>query len=288
MPEHRELDVHHLGTPRVICAHVVDDVLVDPGPESAHERLLAGLGDLVPRAILLTHIHFDHAGATGRLVARWPGVPVYVHERGARYLVDPERLVASARRLYGDDFDRLWGEVVPVPQSSVHVLQGGEDVLGFRVAYAPGHASHHVVFLHEASGLALAGDVAGVRIGAGGVLPPTPPPDIDLEAWRRSVGVLRDWDPAALAITHFGTFPDVREQLDALLEHLDEAAEQARRLDAEGFATWVEGWIRAHAGDAQTAVSQLQAMPPETLYGGLHRYWTKRAEAEAGSAAAPR
>src|SRR3954465_10959802 len=146
MPEHRELDVHHLGTPKVVCCHALGDVLVDPGPESSHRTLLAALGDAVPRRILLTHIHFDHAGATGALVRRWPDVEVWVHERGAPHLIDPSRLTASAPRLtapprppatpprlYGDDMKRLWGEVIAVPEANLRVLSGGESIGPWRV-----------------------------------------------------------------------------------------------------------------------------------------------------------
>ena len=126
--------------------------------------LLEALGDERPAALLLTHIHLDHAAATGALVRRWPDLEVYVHERGAPHLVDPSRLLASAERLYGDQMERLWGEIVPVPEGNVRPLAGGETVLGMRVAYTPGHASHHVSYLHEDSGTAFTGDVAGVRI----------------------------------------------------------------------------------------------------------------------------
>src|SRR3954469_508397 len=282
MPEHREIDVRHLGAPHVICCHALDDVLVDPGPESSHAALVAALGDLVPRRILLTHIHFDHAGATGRLVERWPEVEVWVHERGAPHLLDPERLVVSARRIYGPDFDRLWGEVVPVPERNLRVLRGGEREHGFRVAYTPGHASHHVSYLHEATGLVLAGDVAGVRIGAGPDLAPTPPPDIDVEAWHASVDVVRRWDPAALCIAHFGTFTDVAAHLDALDEALDVMASRARETDHDGFVAWIAQRI-ADATSPAVAPAYLQAMPPETLFGGLDRYWHKRAEREAAA-----
>src|ERR671936_1655007 len=128
MPEHQEIDVHHLGRERVICCHRIGDMIVDPGPESCHQTLLEALGGDVPRAILLTHIHFDHAGATGALVRDWPDVEVWVHERGAPHIVDPERLVASATRLYGDDMKRLWGEVVAVPEANLRVLRGGETI----------------------------------------------------------------------------------------------------------------------------------------------------------------
>ncbi|MDX6648810.1 MAG: hypothetical protein QOJ97_761, partial [Solirubrobacteraceae bacterium] len=160
----RPIDVRHLGRERVICCWQGDGVLVDPGPESSVATLIDALDGETPRAILLTHIHLDHAGATGALVRRWPGVAVYVHERGAPHLVDPSRLLASAGRLYRDDMARLWGEVVPVPEANVRTLSGGETVEGFRVQYTPGHASHHVSYLHEDSGRALVGDMAGVQV----------------------------------------------------------------------------------------------------------------------------
>src|SRR5258705_7573767 len=160
----RAIDVRHLGREHVICAWQAGDVLIDPGPESTVETLLSELEEREPRAILLTHIHFDHAGAAGALARLWPEVEIVVHEHGARHLADPERLVASARRLYGEDFDRLWGEVVPIDPERLRVIEGGETVHGFRVAYTPGHARHHVCYLHQYSGWAFTADVAGVRI----------------------------------------------------------------------------------------------------------------------------
>src|SRR5579859_53245 len=118
----RLIDVRHLGRERVIGSWVVDDVVIDPGPSSCLETLLAGLGDLQPRALLLTHIHLDHAGATGSLVERWPDLEVYVHELGAAHLVDPTRLLESAARLYGADMERLWGEFLPVPEANLRIL----------------------------------------------------------------------------------------------------------------------------------------------------------------------
>ena len=153
----------HLGRDRVIGAYELDGLIVDPGPASCLDALLEGLED-EPRAILLTHVHLDHAGATGSLVRRFPRLRVYVHEVGAPHLVDPARLLRSARRLYGDDLERLWGEVLAVPVANIVALGGGERIEGFRVAYTPGHASHHVAYLHESSGDAFVGDVAGVRI----------------------------------------------------------------------------------------------------------------------------
>ena len=186
----RQIDVKHLGREKVICAFDVDGVIVDPGPQSTEDTLLEALGGERPRALLLTHIHFDHAGAAGSLVRRWPDLDVYVHERGARHLANPERLVASAARLYGGEegLRETWGEVVPVPEDRLHILTGGETVLGFEVAYTPGHASHHVCYFHADSGWAFVGDMAGVRIPPSDLtLAPTPPPDIDVEAWERSL-----------------------------------------------------------------------------------------------------
>src|SRR5262249_48681883 len=147
----RVIDVMHLRRPHVIGCWEVEGALVDPGPESSLPTLLEALGGERPRAVLLTHIHLDHAAATGALVRRWPDLEVYVHERGAPHLVDPSKLLASAERLYGDQMERLWGEIVPVPEANVKPLVGGERGLGMRVAYTPGHASHHACCLHADS-----------------------------------------------------------------------------------------------------------------------------------------
>jgi glyoxylase-like metal-dependent hydrolase (beta-lactamase superfamily II) len=272
VPAVRELDVHHLGNPKVICCYAVDDVIVDPGPESCHEALVAQL-DAPPKAILLTHIHLDHAGAAGRLAELWPEAEVWVHERGARHLIDPSKLLASATRLYGDDMDRLWGAFLPVPEARVRVLQGGESIDGFDVLYTPGHASHHVTYCHRATRTAFCGDVGGVRIDAGPVLPPTPPPDIDLEAWERSLQAIEAWGPERLAPTHFGAHDDVAHQLAELRRNLAHWAGRARELDEPAFTQEMHAWIDA---EAPAPATLKQAMPPETLWGGLHRYWSKR------------
>ena len=193
------IDVMHLGRPRVICASLVDDVVIDPGPTSCLETLLAGLGETRPRALLLTHIHLDHAGASGSLVQRWPDLEVYVHERGARHMASPDRLVESARMLYGEDMDRLWGDMLPVPEENLRVLDGDETLFdgAFEVAYTPGHASHHVSYLHS-DGVAFVGDVGGVRIdGSPLTIPPSPPPDIDVEKWHASIERVAAWKPRA-------------------------------------------------------------------------------------------
>jgi glyoxylase-like metal-dependent hydrolase (beta-lactamase superfamily II) len=277
----RPIDVMHLGRDRVICAYEEDGVIVDPGPSTSVETLREGLGGIEPRVLLLTHIHLDHAGATGVLSRRFPELTVYVHERGAPHLIDPSKLLKSAARLYGEDMERLWGEVAPVPEERVHTLAGGELVEGFRVAYTPGHASHHVSYLHEASRDAYVGDVAGVRVPPHGfTVPPTPPPDIDLDLWEQSLQTLEAWDPAALCLTHFGRHADVASQIAAVREGLRVQGELARDNDEEGFVKALRGRLAEHM-DADAQASFEQAAPPDQLYQGLDRYWRKRAEAEA-------
>jgi len=278
----RAIDTLHGGSDRVIAVWEHDGVLIDPGPENTLDRVLGELGDgYEPRAVLLTHIHFDHAGATGALLRRFPGVPVYVHERGARHMIDPDRLVSSAARLYGgeDGLRAQWGEVVPVPEENVTVLGGGETVLGeYRVAYTPGHASHHVAYLHEPTGTALVGDVAGARIPpADFVLAPTPPPDIDVEAWDASIDLVGAWEPTALALTHFGRVDDVGPHLDAMRASLHELTALVARHGYEAFAAGLHERIVEQAGDLAPQVEQ--AVPIEHVYLGLRRYLDKRAAA---------
>ncbi len=273
----RLIDLMHLGRERVIGCWQVGDVLIDPGPSSCLPTLLDALGDERPRALLLTHIHLDHAGASGSLVERWPDLEVYVHEIGAVHMVDPERLLTSARRLYGDDMDRLWGEFLPVPEANIRELQGGETLAGgFTVAYTPGHASHHVSYLRE--GTAFVGDVGGVRIDPAALtIPPTPPPDISLEAWHESIELIAAWQPERLAITHFGAYEDVEAQLSELGARLDAWAERARTEGREAFIAGLRTEIEAHGG-SELLDTYVQAASPDQLYAGLERYWRKRAE----------
>jgi glyoxylase-like metal-dependent hydrolase (beta-lactamase superfamily II) len=275
-PDPRAIDVGHLGRDRVICAWLVGDVVVDPGPTASLAGLLAGLGETRPRALALTHIHLDHAGAAGTLVRRWPELEVWVHERGARHLADPSRLVASATRLYGADMDRLWGAVEPVPEANLRVLRGGESLGPFLVAYTPGHASHHVSYLHEPTGQAFVGDVAGVRIPpAELVLPPTPPPDIDLEAWRASLDTIASWRPRSLGVTHFGRIDDPEAHLATMRRQLTEFGDRGRRLDEDAYVELLHRDV-AQAADPVTADRYTGALPPGQSWAGLRRYWEKR------------
>jgi glyoxylase-like metal-dependent hydrolase (beta-lactamase superfamily II) len=221
------------------------------------------------------------------LVRRWPDLQVYVHERGAPHLIDPSKLLASAERLYGDQMQRLWGEIVPVPEANVKVLSGGETVRGMRVAYTPGHASHHVSYLHEESGTAFVGDVAACRIPPSDlIMPPTPPPDIVVEVWEESLGIVESWQPARLALTHFGAVEDdVPGYLAALRERLREEAAFVREMPQDAYELDLQRRIReqmtAEGLGEETIEELLQAVPTAYQWSGLDRYWRKRAERDA-------
>jgi glyoxylase-like metal-dependent hydrolase (beta-lactamase superfamily II) len=241
------------------------------------ETLLAAIGDEQPQAILLTHIHLDHAAATGALVRRWPDLDVYVHERGAPHLIDPSRLLASAERLYGDQMERLWGEIVPVPEGNVQPLAGGEDVLGMRVAYTPGHASHHVCYFHEDSGTAFVGDVAAVRIpGVDLIVPPTPPPDIDVETWLDSIATVESWRPERLALTHFGAIEEPIEHLELVRRRLREEADLAHQLSEDEYEGRHRERVQVASESQEAAEELIQCVPPQYQWRGLDRYWKKK------------
>jgi glyoxylase-like metal-dependent hydrolase (beta-lactamase superfamily II) len=283
--DRRLIDLLHLGRPHVIGAWRVGDVIVDPGPSSCLARLLPELERDPPRVLALTHIHLDHAGASGSLVRRFPELEVWVHERGARHVIDPARLLESARRLYGSDMQRLWGEVLSVPAERVRVLRGGESLDGLRVAYTPGHAAHHVSYLHERSGWAFTGDVTGVRIDTGPVIVPTPPPDIDLNAWRESLRIVERWKPSALAITHFGSYRDVDQHIAAARDALDRSEARARELDESSFAREMRTDV---SGSGDAAAAYEQAVPPDQSFQGLQRYLRPREPQRAAPDAAAR
>jgi glyoxylase-like metal-dependent hydrolase (beta-lactamase superfamily II) len=229
------VDLDFQGVAGVIATVVLHGpggaALIDPGPSSALPALRAALAragitlaDV--RAVLLTHIHLDHAGATGTLVQENPALRVYVHEKGAPHLVDPEKLIASATRLWGGEMGRLWGEFRPVPAEKLIVLTGGERIAAggrdLDVAYTPGHASHHVSYFSADTGVAFVGDTAGVRLQVGRfIMPPTPPPDIDLEIWRESLARIGAWRADTLFVTHFGPFAPAAAHLTEMADHLD-------------------------------------------------------------------
>jgi glyoxylase-like metal-dependent hydrolase (beta-lactamase superfamily II) len=291
LPDANLIDVLQTGRERVIGAWDLGGAIVDPGPESRIEKLLAELTES-PRALLLTHVHLDHAGATGALVERFPDLEVYVHARGAPHLIDPSRLLASATRLYGNEMGPLWGRVLPVPERNITALEGGErlHVAGrdFAVEYAPGHAYHHVVYCDGSDGTAYVGDVAGVRIPPSDfVRPPTPPPDIDVEEWQRTIDTVEQHGPARLALTHFGAVEDPGPHLAQMRTRLDDMAQLVRSLlDEHGdtpeavaaFVAEMRERAAAASQDGSAAVLEVGA-PIEQTWAGMRRYWMKRAEA---------
>ncbi len=214
------IDLHHQATEQVVGVYVLETndgpALFDCGPTVCIGKLKEGLAahglELTDvRHLLLSHIHLDHAGAAGTLVREHPGLQVHVSEIGAPHLVDPSRLDASARRLYGDAFDELWGELAPVPEENVHVV--GDDVVGLECFPTPGHASHHVSYL-AGDGTLYAGDAAGVRIvPARHVLPVSPPPDFQYEQWLETLDEIERRSPDRLALIHFGVAEDVADHL---------------------------------------------------------------------------
>jgi glyoxylase-like metal-dependent hydrolase (beta-lactamase superfamily II) len=239
----RIIDLRYDSRPRTVGAWLCGDVLIDCGPGSGLETLIEGLGDRPPRALLLTHVHLDHAGAAGALVARWPELPVYVHPRGAPHLADPSRLVSSARRVFGERLEELLGEVLPVPEGNLHTIEDGGLIEGLRCAWTPGHASHHVAFLEQDSGVAFCGDLAGVRLDSDVVVPPTPPPEVDLLAWRESLGRLAQWRPQALALAHYGPIEAPGEHLEAMGEALDRHERWAAQGE-QAFLAQLDSYLR--------------------------------------------
>lgn len=296
----RYVDVQFRQRPGIIATAVLDSpsgvALIDPGPTSCLPALRAGLraggvevADV--RSILLTHIHLDHAGATGTLVRENPAIRVFVHEVGAPHLVDPTRLLASATRLYGAKMDDLWGAFLPVPLERVTALTGGEriDVAGrtLDVAYTPGHASHHVSYFDASTGVAFIGDMGGVHIPpAPFALPPTPPPDINVETWVASTHRILAWHPATIFLTHFGTIDTPASHLHMVLDNLHRNAALAREaLTLDGDASddvRAAHFMRAVARDLRRVMSDADAAryeiatPLDQNWQGLARYWRKR------------
>jgi len=291
------IDLRFRGSPRVIATALLNGpgglTLIDPGPTSCLPALEAGLRDRGVtlrdvRTLVLTHIHLDHAGAAGTIVERVPGIRVYVHERGAPHLIDPEKLLASVTRLYGDQMDTLWGAFLPVPAPQVTVLTGGERLelsgTSLRVAYTPGHAKHHVSFLDERAGMAYVGDTAGIRVTGDYLFAPTPPPDIDIEAWQASLDVIEAWQPVSLFLTHFGPITPARAHQGRFRTTLIAQAELVRDgLKAGGSEEQqVQAFVDRMRHDARRSLSEREAKatelaaPFDQMWQGLARYWNKK------------
>ena len=291
-------DLHFIGQPGIIATgllHGADGVaLVDPGPTTSLPVLRAALGargystaDI--RSILITHIHLDHAASVGTLLKECPTARVIVHERGAAHMIDPSRLLASATRLYGADMDRLWGEILPVPAATIDTIgdRGRATVVGHDVdiAWTPGHAWHHVSYFLPASKIAFVGDTAGMCRSSGRVVvPPTPPPDIDLDAWRQSTQTILDWNPDVLFLTHFGPQSAPRVHFQDLWKRTDDWSARVRAsLATDGsdeeraaaFAVGVTEELVRSAGREEVD-AYARAGRFDFSWSGLARYWTKK------------
>ena len=298
-PQTTLIDVKHLHTTEVIASALLESdgglALIDPGPTSCLGNLEAGLdtlglsiGDL--SMILLTHIHLDHAGATGTLVRKNPSLQVVVHERGTPHLVDPSRLIKSATRVFGSQMDRMWGDFESVPSDRITSLQGGETItLGKRqlsVAYTPGHASHHVSYFDPSIGVAFVGDMGGIRMSNRPcILPVTPPPEINLEEWVSTTEKIREWQPESLFLTHFGSASPVDEHLDVLIAEFQVWSDRVQKQlagpgtdeeHAEEFGRRLREDVVSRLGESEAQRYEIATASKMSWY-GLARYLRKKA-----------
>ncbi len=298
------IDLNFQGRPGVIGAYLLEDAgehaLVEIGPGSTLDALLNGLEEagVAPEdisKILVTHIHLDHAGAAGSFIRRFPQAQLYVHENGAPHMVNPEKLLASATRIYGDMMGPLWGEFLPVPEENVHVISDEETItVGNRTLteyYTPGHAWHHVVYHDAEREQVFTGDAAAVRLqGYGYVRPPTPPPDLDLEAWGESIERIRHLQPASLNLTHFGPFTDVDRHLQEasgrllawadVIRHAVEIG-QDRPAIVDNLTLRGDAEILQESRDAGAILGYELATPYGMTVDGYLRYFRKRSQASA-------
>lgn len=294
------IDLQFQGRPGVVAAYLVMGwervSLIEAGPGSTIEALLAGIraagldvGQIDD--LYVTHIHLDHAGSAGLLAEMNPRLRVHAHPFGVPHLIDPSKLVASATRIYGDQMEALWGRWVPIPAERVIPIEHGERIeLGWRTLTAwhtPGHARHHVAFLDEHSGDLYSGDVAGIHLpGAGYVLPPTPPPEFDPEAWGASIALMRSLKPLRLLPTHFGpaTNPKPGDRLDRLAENLARFIELGEASFAAGedqaaMTDRLHAELAAQAGGDDALLARYELASPSYMAAmGLDRYLKKRAE----------
>lgn len=298
----QRIDLNFQGLPEVIASYLIRDggeaALVEVGPTTTLDTLIDGIQQvgIDPDEItklIVTHIHLDHAGASGTFMRRFPRARLYVHEIGAPHMVDPTKLLVSAGRIWGDNMDRLWGPVEPVPQDRIVTVADGQAIrvgrLELRALYTPGHASHHLAYHLVDRDAVFTGDVAGVRLPhMQYVRPPTPPPDVDLEAWQQSVDRIRALEPHTLLLTHFGPFTDVDRHLEDNMRRLHKWAEFVHAQSERGAERdAIIGELQLHGDDGLAAeqddASTLERYELATPYfmtvDGLLRYWRKRAAA---------
>ena len=288
------IDLNFQGHSQTVAAFLIETsagpVLLETGPHSMWSNLVRGvnaagydMSDI--RHVLLTHIHLDHAGASWALAQQ--GATVYVHPVGAPHLIDPERLMASARRIYREDMDRLWGDMQAIPEERVKLIdheatvQVGQSV--FRAWHTPGHAVHHIAW--QLDHVLFTGDVGGVKINDVQVVPPCPPPEFQLEDWLNSLALIRRLNPDMLYLTHFGPVEDVNTHLDVLEATLHDWAGWMKIRWERGdspetilpeFRQYVIDQLRRAGADEANLVRYETANPVEMNLTGLLRYWKKR------------
>lgn len=289
MKNHVCIDLRHLDLDGAIACYLVDGdepTIVDPGPSTTLDRLVGalaehGVGSEDLRHVLLTHIHLDHAGSTGHLMELFPNATVHVHEDGASHMVDPERLVSSTRRTFGELHDRLWGEVKPVPKDRIRTWRSEEDggVAGLRPIHTPGHISHHLAYLDEEDGTLFAGDSMGIALSGGPQHPPTPPPAVNLPDWARTLEVIGRIGPQRFGATHFGLYADVearrvqlKEGLEGLEARVRAAIEVGNELEeAERFEQEVRAELAPYMGEEKVN-RYFDMFPAQTDWAGVSFY----------------
>jgi len=295
------IDLEFMGTEEIIASFLLTGgnsaAMVETGPSTCIENLLRGLEDngVAPEdveKVLLTHIHLDHSGASGVLADRLPNATFYVHEAGYQHLVDPSKLLKSASRIYGDRMEELWGEVRPVPEDRIITLEGGEEIEAaggvLAAHYTPGHAYHHLAFHEPGSGMLFAGDVGGVRMpGQSYVKPPTPPPEVDIKAWKGSIETIRKLDPGFICPTHFGCYQDVGRHLGELEQRLEdwlliveERMDEGRSQEdiVEEFGARGDEEMLREGADPEDSERYELAANYEMLVAGLMRYVSRQRE----------
>ncbi len=289
------LDLQFLGIEKSIAVFVVEGpeglALVECGPAATLPHLQALLQENGWKMadfqhVFLSHIHFDHAGAAWAFADA--GAKIYVHPKGLPHLAQPEKLYNSARMIYGDQMDRLWGEMRPIPETQLYAPENGEIItaagLPFRAWYTPGHAVHHIAW--ELEDLVFTGDVAGVRMGDGPVMPPCPPPDIQVEDWQSSIQLLRELKASRLFLTHYGAVLDKSQHLDELEKRLLSWAtwmqpHAAANTDPASLVPDFQAFVNTEllaAGVPQSDLARYEAANPAFMsVAGLMRYWKKKA-----------
>jgi glyoxylase-like metal-dependent hydrolase (beta-lactamase superfamily II) len=298
MPKINIIDLQFQGLDHAIAAYLIrtseGPILIETGPHSTFQKLQKGIEELGYqlsdiKKVFLTHIHLDHAGAAWAMAAA--GAKIYLHPFGARNMEDPSRLMESARRIYKEKMDELWGEMHPIPASQLIQVADGETFnigeVEIKSLHTPGHAKHHIAW--QMGDIIFTGDVAGVKIDQGPVVPPCPPPDINIEDWKASIEILRKAQPKELYLTHYNKIDNISEHLEGLSKVLDGWSIWVKDKMGEGlsndemvplFIQYTADQLRKTGVDEATIKLYEAANPSWMSVAGLVRYWKKKEEAQ--------